>query len=188
MPSVEPANKRLHLTTAHWQDGRAVAGEARRSADKLMMHKMCRKVRSVVAAVVLLASSGCGHVRPLSNAYAGIEMPLGDRCSFGATKDDGSCVLYEVSLVELLAIPKKFHHKRVSVVGFATLRFEGNTICINEHYGTGCLWLDIEGVEDPGFRKGWAVVEGRFDGENRGHMGCCAGTIDNISVLRRWHY
>jgi hypothetical protein len=147
-----------------------------------------RTTVSAIALGTLLPPCGCAHLEPLSNAYSNVAAPVGDRCSFGAARQDGTCDIYDVSLVELLAVPERFHDKRVRVIGFVTLRFEGNALCAGERSGTGCLWLDLEGVKDPGFRKGWAEIEGRFDGEGRGHMGCCAGAIDEISRLARWHY
>jgi hypothetical protein len=144
--------------------------------ESMMRHSataFCFAIGASVAAI------DCTHMEPLSNAYSAFAAPVGDRCG------DGARGLCDVSIVELLAVPEKFHDKRVRVVGFGTLAFEGNTLCTSRHSGTGCLWLDIEGVKDPGFRKGWVVVEGRFDGEGRGHLGCCAGAIDRISVLVR---
>jgi hypothetical protein len=135
--------------------------------------------------VTWLGLIGCTTVRPLSNAYSGVEAAIGDRCSFGAQQADGSCGLYEVSVAELLTLPEKFHQRNVRVGGYVTLTFEGNTLCEREGPGS-CLWLDIEGLRDPGFRKGWAVVEGTFSAENRGHLGCCAGSIERISTLNQW--
>ena len=123
----------------------------------MMRHSVkafCLAIGASVAAI------DCTHMEPLSNAYSAFAAPVGDRCG------DGERGICDVSMVELLAVPEKFHDKRVRVVGFGTLAFEGNTLCTSRHSGTGCLWLDIEGVKDPGFRKGWIVVEGRFDGEN----------------------
>lgn len=132
-------------------------------------------------------SVACTHVQPLSNAYSAFAADVGDRCSIEARHQDGSCDLYDVTLIELLAVPEKFHGKRVRVAGFMTLAFEDNSLCAGDLPGAGCLWLDIEGVKDPGFRKGWAEIEGRFDGEGRGHIGCCSGTIDGITSVARLH-
>jgi hypothetical protein len=67
------------------------------------------------------------------------------------------------------------------------LQFEANTLCPVERASDwkSCLWLDVEGLQDPGFRKGWVVVDGTFDGENLGHLGLASGTIGHITVLRR---
>jgi hypothetical protein len=133
-----------------------------------------------------LAAIGCRHVAPLSNAYTAIAGDVGDRCM--SRGNDGACEIFDVSLTELIAVPEKFHDKRVLVIGFITLAFEGNTVCPSEHSRSGkeCLWLDVEGLKDPGFRKGYALIEGHFDGEGRGHLGCCSGAIDSISRFQRW--
>ena len=141
---------------------------------------------AVVTVAIATTASGCGHVEPLSNAYAPFSAAVGDRCAEAAA--DGQCSLYDVSLIELISSPEKFHDKKVRVLGFVSLAFEGNMMCptrdtVNRQ---DCIFLDIDGLADPGFRKGYVVLEGRFDGELRGHLGCCSGTIDHISRMKPW--
>lgn len=136
--------------------------------------------------VVALGVLACTHVEPLTNAYAPwFAKAVGDRCAEFA--EDGQCSLYDVSLVELIAVPEKFHDKNVRVIGFVQLTFEGNVICLSREVASpnDCIFLDIEGIADPGFREGEAILQGHFDGELRGHLGCCSGTIDHISRLER---
>jgi len=91
-----------------------------------------------------------------------------------------------VSIVKLIVQPEKYHSKRVLVAGFVHLAFEGNSICLSEGSGgRDCLWVDVAGITDPGFREGWASIEGTFDGEARGHFACCAGTLTNITSIRK---
>ena len=139
-----------------------------------------------VLAGLLIGVSACRSTDPLSNAYAGWALEVGDRCS--QVDAAGQCVVYDVSLVELIAVPEKFHGKVVRVIGYVTLGFESNGVCLSDDTRSGrdCVFLDVEGVEDPGFRKDWALVQGTFDGELRGHLGCCSGTIHSISRLERW--
>ena len=132
-----------------------------------------------------IVSLACAHAEPLSNAYSRVDAEVGDRCAFGA-RSDRQCEIYDVALVELLAVPEKFQGKRVRLIGFASLRFEGNVLCADNTPAGACLWLDIEGLSDPGFRNGWAQLEGRFNGENRGHFGCCPGSLEHITSFKKW--
>src|ERR1044071_26635 len=111
--------------------------------------------RGTVPTLTLLALAvlGCPHLEPLSEASSHVGAAVGDRCSWEVRHEDGSCDVYAVTLGELLAVPEKFHGKPVRVAGFVTLKFEGNTICENNTPAAGCLWLDVEGLSDPGFRK-----------------------------------
>lgn len=83
--------------------------------------------------------------------------------------------------------PERFQGSRVRVIGSISLQFESNVLCPREDSPSAeCLWLDLEGLSDPGFRSGAALVEATFDGENRGHLGCCAGTLHTITRCERW--
>jgi hypothetical protein len=142
------------------------------------------KTTAIIAA--FLAIQGCAHREPLSNAYAAMAGEVGDRCMVEDTS--GGCALFDVSLSELVSVPEKFHKKKVLVIGFVTLAFEGNTLCPSRDTRSGreCVWLDLEGLKDPGFRRGYALLEGHFDGEGRGHLGCCSGAIEKITRLEKW--
>jgi hypothetical protein len=145
-----------------------------------------KRVRNLAVLTMLGAlTSSCAGLPPLSNAYARVDAAPDDRCAFGARHENGSCDVYEVSLAELLVMPERFQQKQVRVGGYVRLAFEGNTVCERRETGASCLWLDVEGMKDPGFRKGWAVVEGVFNGENRGHMGGCSGAIERITGLTK---
>jgi hypothetical protein len=81
------------------------------------------------------------------------------------------------------------HHSGSSAQpdGYVTLRFEGNEVCPSDRQEDSkqCFWLDVERMSEPGFRRGRAVIEGTFDGENLGHLGVAGGTIRNITRLER---
>jgi hypothetical protein len=148
---------------------------------------MPRRATALAFVIIGLVSPSCRHVDSLSDASSHVVAPVGDRCSWEARHEDGSCGIYEATLGELLAVPDKFHGKPVRVRGFVTLTFEGNTICESNTPAAGCPWLQVSGVQDPGFRKGWAEVEGTFDGEDRGHLGCCSGAVVRLSRLAKLH-
>jgi hypothetical protein len=135
----------------------------------------------LVAWTAAVTIPGCATRGPLTESHSGVQAAAGDRCASGALQD-GGCDVHEVSLAELLTAPEKFHQKKVAVAGHLTLGFERNRLC--ERIGAGnCLWVADGRLEKPAFRKGWAVVEGTFNRENRGHLGCCAGAIERISRI-----
>ena len=76
----------------------------------------------------------------------------------------------DVSLINLIATPKDFDGKRVRVIGFARLEFEGNAIYLHrEDYLQGItkngLWLDVENASKKSATEAnnrYVIVEGVF--------------------------
>jgi hypothetical protein len=135
--------------------------------------------------LVAIVVAACSHVESLSNAYSPFSRDLGQTGGAGAVPISANPS--PVSIQELISQPGAYHLRRVRTEGYVRLQFEGNTLCPVEAASDwkACLWLDVEGLEDPGFRKGRAVVDGIFDGENLGHLGLASGTIGHIAALRR---
>jgi hypothetical protein len=108
----------------------------------------------------------------------------------------GHCTRYGVSMVELLARPEMFHGKRVRVIGYVRLEFEGNAIYLSkESYeaaiAKNALWLDPpigSALAKKGAKWGprYAIVEGRFDATMTGHMGSFSGAITDTTRLEPW--
>ena len=103
----------------------------------------------------------------------------------------------EVSMVELVATPAAFAHKRIRVVGFVSLEFEGNAIYLHrEDWQRGLtrngIWLDVTtydgGHAIAGRKPGYAIVEGVFEPETHGHMGLFSGSIAQLSRLDPWPF
>ena len=95
----------------------------------------------------------------------------------------------QVSMVQLLAQPEAFHGARVQLVGFVSIEREGTAVYLHkEDFLQGitpnAVWLDLEGalVTLPQ-KSGYAIVEGRFNPTQRGHMGLFAGGIGQIDRL-----
>jgi hypothetical protein len=127
---------------------------------------------------------GCS-VAPLTPSASIMSVPIGADQSWPRDVSVGGNV-FSVSIVKLIVQPERYQGKRVQVVGFVDFAFEGNHICLSEGSGgRDCLWVDVEGMKDPGFRRGWASIEGTFDAEARGHFACCAGTLTNITSIRK---
>lgn len=99
----------------------------------------------------------------------------------------------EISIINLIATPEKYHGKIVRVVGFAVLKFESTALYLSEQDATkrvtkNALWIDIDGRNDKyrSLNMRYVLIEGIFDAKNRGHMSLCSGAIKDISRLEPW--
>lgn len=106
-----------------------------------------------------------------------------------ASERDTTCVLYAPSIIELIARPEVYDGKRVRLIGFANLEFEGNSLYLGrEDYlqmiSRNGLWLDVGDSVAKQFAKelpGYVIVEGEFSSSDRGHFGMWSGAIKNVS-------
>lgn len=108
---------------------------------------------------------------------------------------NGTCSLYSVSIVELIANPTKFNGKRVRIIGYLNLEFEGNAIYLHHDdfihsiYENG-LWVDVakglRQTEPKCESKSYALIEGRFVAANRGHGGGWHGAIEDVTRCSPW--
>ena len=106
------------------------------------------------------------------------------------------CVIngvYQVSLVQLLSNPEKYHEKKVNVSGIYIVGFESNQLFLDEYsYDNNIfqnsLWLSLdEEFMDNYFNElkenigTFTTIEGVFDAKGSGHMGLSSGEIKHIS-------
>jgi hypothetical protein len=107
--------------------------------------------------------------------------------------DTKTCRVYGVSIVQLLSTPALFEGKRVQVVGFLHLEFEGDAMYLHrEDYEAAItrngLWVNFR----PGMRNlsklsdRYVLLEGVFTGTSRGHMGMWSGSLGDIDQLQLW--
>ncbi|WP_431050535.1 hypothetical protein [Roseateles sp. L2-2] len=95
------------------------------------------------------------------------------------------------SLIQLIAHPKEFDGKRVQIVGFVRLEFEGNAIYLHrddELHGIlkNGLWLNVEKLSKSDrlqFDGRYAFVEGTFSMEDQGHLGLWSGALRDITRM-----
>lgn len=100
------------------------------------------------------------------------------------------------SIINLIATPEKYHNKRVRVIGYLNLEFEGNAIYLHtEDYKKSItangLWVTFtdeswEKIKKYRFNKSYFLVEGTFDMTSFGHMGLWSGTIKDITRIDKW--
>ena len=99
-----------------------------------------------------------------------------------------------VSMIQLIATPERYHGKLVRVIGFVRLEFEGNAIYMHHDdlkYGLtkNGLWLSITDQirkERDKYTDKYILVEGTFNSQNHGHMGLNSGAIENIKRFQVW--
>jgi hypothetical protein len=108
----------------------------------------------------------------------------------GPTVPVGDCHLLDVSMIELLANPERFHKKQVRVEGFLNLTFEGNALYLHkedfEHsLDRNGLWLSVpkgwHGTGQPCTNKTYVLMEGVFNAEQTGHMGLWSGSLESVT-------
>nr|WP_293299660.1 hypothetical protein [Allomuricauda sp.] len=104
---------------------------------------------------------------------------------------------YRLSLVNLIATPEKYHGKKVQIIGFLNIEFEGHGIYLHkddyEHeiYSNG-FWISIDPktgktIADDKLNKSYVLIEGTFNMEQRGHRGLWSGEIENITRIIKWY-
>lgn len=149
------------------------------------------RMRPFLLLVALLLTTGCASRETLTPAYAPLSLVVGfPACAEQA--ENGDCTLFEVSIVQLLARPELFAGKRVRVIGFVNLEFEGNALYLSrelfEHGGSrDAIWVDVEGLPSAmKFRRGYALVEGTFSAGPSGHFGMFSGQIAKITRFEPW--
>lgn len=101
----------------------------------------------------------------------------------------------EVSVIQLIANPEKYHGKTVRVIGVGNLEFEGNCISLSKedlYYGVGnSIWIEL-GEGAPSYQQAqqyngeYVIVEGVFDKDDCGHFDMFHGSIKNISRYDLW--
>ena len=99
-----------------------------------------------------------------------------------------------ISIIQLIVTPEKFDGKRVAVMGFLRLEFEGTAIYIHQDdYEHGIVkngvWVSpLNGMcEKPkNLDQKYVLLEGRFDANKNGHMGLFSGSIVEITRCKSW--
>lgn len=101
-----------------------------------------------------------------------------------------------VSLLQLIATPDAFDGKYVRVHGFVRIEHEETAIYLHredaEHMLTkNGLWLaanDVatEGSKEAQVKDRYALIEGRFVANKKGHRSLWSGSVEDISRMEPW--
>ena len=140
------------------------------------------------SALILLLSA-CNYVNA-ATSHSERNCAVGD--------EQQGCVLYELSMIELIANPEKFAGKKVLIFGYAIfdkVRYEesGDSIYISKEaadhgFLKDGLWLDLA---NSALRTqvipsdGYVLLEGTFSAGNQGHFSQWSGSIPEITIFER---
>jgi hypothetical protein len=101
----------------------------------------------------------------------------------------------DVSILKLIANPQAYDGKRVRLIGFLRLEFEGDAIYLHrEDYqhqiSQNALWInlphDITKQEQQAVNMHYVICSGVFEASKHGHMGMFSGEITDITRLQSW--
>ncbi|GAA4317695.1 hypothetical protein [Flaviaesturariibacter amylovorans] len=105
-------------------------------------------------------------------------------------------IRHNVSLVQLIANPEKYDGKKIQVIGFLQVQFEGNAVYLHEEdYRHGIssngFWVSFSDKLRRHRKVGqysnrYVILIGTFRADRRGHMGLFSGTLENIVRLDGW--
>lgn len=103
----------------------------------------------------------------------------------------------DVSVIQLISDPQKYDGKRVQIIGFLRLEFEGNALYLHredfEHaISRNGLWIDVPtGMtknQQDAVNMHYVICVGVFRANRHGHMGMFSGEIDDIQRLQTWDF
>lgn len=106
----------------------------------------------------------------------------------------GNDQIKEVTMVQLLATPERYHGQRVRVIGVGNLEAENNFISLSKEdllYATGnSLWIELDGdtvsyEEAKACNGEYVILEGTFYQDDHGHMNLFRGAIKEITRYER---
>jgi hypothetical protein len=100
-----------------------------------------------------------------------------------------------VSIVQLIANPERYDGKRVQLIGFLRIEFEGTAVYLHrEDYERGieknALWINLPTgmakAQSDAVNGQYVICLGTFDAAHHGHMGLFSGEIKNVERLQLW--
>jgi hypothetical protein len=102
--------------------------------------------------------------------------------------------LQDVSLIRLIANPEAFDGKRVRVIAFLNLEFEGNALYVSRadsenNVSKNGVWIDVpEQVRKDArqYSDRYVLVEGVFSAKDHGHLGVFSGALGKVSRVEVW--
>lgn len=101
-----------------------------------------------------------------------------------------------VSVINLIAAPDEFNGKRVFVMGYLRIKFEGTALYLDETHSDYTLTKNAVAVSfssgmgslaflAKSYDSTYCAVEGVFNANEKGHMGLFSGMIEDISFIAR---
>ena len=98
------------------------------------------------------------------------------------------------TLLQVLAHPEKFDGKRLQLIGYLHLQFEGNALYLHkedyDHQIIGnMVWIEVQGdlhKREKELNDEYVMVIGTFDAKDLGHMSLCSGSLNKITSCSLW--
>jgi hypothetical protein len=100
-----------------------------------------------------------------------------------------------VSIIQLIANPQLYEGKRVRIVGYLHLEFEGDAIYFHrediEHgISENAIWINtpkaLTKEQRDALNNGYVICTGVFISKRRGHTGLFSGELSNINRIEPW--
>jgi hypothetical protein len=101
----------------------------------------------------------------------------------------------DISIIALIANPANYTGKRVRLIGFLNLEFEGNGLFVGKQdFDAGitknAIWIDEPAGLAKGARKRlskhYVLAEGVFNGADLGHLDLYSGALQQVRRLEIW--
>lgn len=101
----------------------------------------------------------------------------------------------DVSLIQLIANPQAYDGKRVRLIGFLRIEFEGDAIYLHKEdfdyaITRNALWIDIPEDMRPSQKElvdlHYVLCEGTFRAGRHGQMGLFSGELSDVQRLQSW--
>jgi hypothetical protein len=142
--------------------------------------------RALRRPTLMLGALALMAIAPALSAQAA---PPQSMCASGTSP----CTLYRPSFVYLLAHPEQFEGRRIHIVGFLHLEFEGTALYLHredfqKNLSKNGFWVNFrQGIDIPKDVSGsYVQLEGTFTSKSAGHFGMWSGEISDISFVSRW--
>jgi hypothetical protein len=98
------------------------------------------------------------------------------------------------TLIEVIANQSAYNGKRIRVIGYLNLEFEGDGLYLDKASFDAAIhnavWVErpnwLGETDARALSKGYALVEGTFTTRHDGHMGMFAGAISEVTRIERW--
>jgi hypothetical protein len=101
----------------------------------------------------------------------------------------------EVSLIQVIANPQAYDQKKIRLIAYLHLEFEGNAIYLHRDdfiigISKNAVWIDLPKDIKPSEIKAvndhYVICTARFNASNHGHMGMFAGALTDVTRLQVW--
>jgi hypothetical protein len=108
-----------------------------------------------------------------------------------AVDQGGNCVLYGLSMVQLLANPQKYDGKHIRVVGYIHFEAEDTAIYLHKedaehHLLKNGVWVSLaKGASFAACQDSYAAIDGLYEASNTGRMRLWSGAVKHVTSCQK---